>query len=105
MLQAEPGLFQQYHQGFREQTRGWPKQPVDMAIAWLAAKPDSLVVADFGCGDAKIAASVKQVGSGGGVVGVGVGVVCLLGRCVHEAADGAALAVRAARLPDFRYAT
>lgn len=62
MLQAEPTLFQQYHQGFREQTRGWPKQPVDMAIAWLAAKPDSLVVADFGCGDAKIAASVKQVG-------------------------------------------
>jgi hypothetical protein len=61
MLQAEPDLFLQYHQGFREQTRGWPKQPVDLVISWLAGRPDSLLVADFGCGDAKIAASVKQV--------------------------------------------
>ena len=35
-------------------------QPVDRAIAWLKAKPHSLIVADFGCGDAKIAASVPQ---------------------------------------------
>ncbi len=47
-------------QGFREQTRSWPQQPVDVAIAWLKGKPASWHVADFGCGDAKLAASVAQ---------------------------------------------
>lgn len=58
--QEQPDLYKQYHEGFRQQTQGWPRQPVDVAIAWLAAKPQRWVVADFGCGDAKIAATVKQ---------------------------------------------
>lgn len=48
--------------GFREQTRGWPVQPVDQAIRWLRGRPPSWVVADLGCGDAQIAATVQQVG-------------------------------------------
>ena len=50
--------------GFREQTRGWPVQPVDQAIRWLRGRPPTWVVADLGCGDAKIAASVEQVRRG-----------------------------------------
>ena len=46
--------------GFREQTKGWPLLPVDAAIGWLASCPKTWVVADLGCGDAKIAASAKQ---------------------------------------------
>lgn len=46
--------------GFREQTKGWPLLPVDAAIGWLASCPRTWVVADLGCGDAKIAASAKQ---------------------------------------------
>ncbi|PNH00162.1 Ribosomal RNA-processing protein 8, partial [Tetrabaena socialis] len=58
---SQPELFAQYHDGFQSQTRGWPKQPVDLAIAWLRAKKSEVkAVADFGCGDAKIAASVPQ---------------------------------------------
>ncbi|GFR47186.1 hypothetical protein Agub_g8778, partial [Astrephomene gubernaculifera] len=61
MMQSQPELFSQYHEGFQKQTRGWPKQPVDVAIAWLRAKKSEIKeVADFGCGDAKIAASVPQ---------------------------------------------
>ena len=60
-MQADPSLFEQYHEGFRQQTVGWPRQPVDVAIDWLKAKPADWVVADFGCGDAKIAATVPQV--------------------------------------------
>ena len=47
--------------GFREQTKGWPVQPVDQAIRWLRGKPAGWAVADLGCGDAKIAATVQQV--------------------------------------------
>lgn len=47
-------------QGFREQTRGWPQQPVEVAISWLQSKPAGWTVADFGCGDATLAARVAQ---------------------------------------------
>ena len=35
-------------------------QPVDQAIRWLRGRPAEWAVADLGCGDAKIAASVAQ---------------------------------------------
>ena len=47
-------------QGFRQQTQHWPVQPVQQAIAWLKGKPHSWVAADFGCGDAQLAASVPH---------------------------------------------
>lgn len=46
--------------GFREQTKAWPLQPVDQAIRWLRGRPLGWTVADLGCGDAKIAATVAQ---------------------------------------------
>ena len=60
-MQAEPDLYQQYHEGFRQQTAGWPRQPVDVAIDWLRGKPAGWRVADFGCGDARLARTVQQV--------------------------------------------
>lgn len=60
MMQEQPEMFTQYHEGFRQQTLGWPKLPVDVAISWLKGRPASLVVADFGCGDAQLEAEVKQ---------------------------------------------
>ncbi len=47
-------------QGFRQQTQHWPVQPVQQAIAWLKGRPHSWVAADFGCGDAQLAASVPH---------------------------------------------
>ena len=62
-MAARPELFDAYHEGFAAQTRGWPVQPVDAAIAFVTARlPPAAVVADFGCGDARLAASVRQVG-------------------------------------------
>lgn len=46
--------------GFREQTAGWPQQPVVLAGEWLATCPRRWVVADMGCGDAALAAAVPQ---------------------------------------------
>ncbi|GFH31667.1 uncharacterized protein HaLaN_30750, partial [Haematococcus lacustris] len=60
MMQADPSLFSQYHQGFASQTAGWPQQPLALAARWLAARPEGLVVADFGCGEGQLATRVKQ---------------------------------------------
>ncbi|XP_078683071.1 uncharacterized protein LOC144917168 [Branchiostoma floridae x Branchiostoma belcheri] len=60
MFQKDPGAFQVYHQGFSAQVQKWPVNPVDKIIAWLKRRPSSEVVADFGCGDAKVARSVKN---------------------------------------------
>ena len=47
-------------QGFRRQTAAWPVHPVDIAARWLRGLPEALTVADFGCGDAALAAAVRQ---------------------------------------------
>ena len=58
-----PELFDQYHEGFRKQVSQWPINPVDVIIRWIrkkgaqkqgSKKKGSLVIADFGCGDAKL---------------------------------------------------
>lgn len=60
LMAAQPQLFAEYHAGFRSQTAGWPRQPLDECIAWLRRSPAAWVVADIGCGDARLAASVPQ---------------------------------------------
>lgn len=54
-MQAQPSLFDAYHEGFRAQVATWQCNPVDLAIAWLRRKPKVQTVADFGCGDAQLA--------------------------------------------------
>lgn len=54
-FQEDPSLFTAYHEGYRDQVTRWPENPLDHIINWIAAMPDSTVVGDFGCGDAKVA--------------------------------------------------
>ena len=51
----DPELAEAYHRGFREQARSWPENPLDAIIARVRAMPRGRVVADFGCGDARLA--------------------------------------------------
>ena len=60
MVEDQPGMFSAYHAGFREQTKEWPVRPVDACLKWLATQPQTLRVADFGCGDAELAARAPQ---------------------------------------------
>ena len=65
-----PELFDQYHEGFRKQVSQWPVNPVDVIIRWIRKKgaqeqgfkKESLVIVDFGCGDAKLG---KELGGKG----------------------------------------
>lgn len=66
-FQENPELFEQYHEGFRTQVKSWPVNPVDVIYKWIISyyqkhkkefqeKNQAQVrVADFGCGDAKLA--------------------------------------------------
>jgi ribosomal RNA-processing protein 8 len=58
-FQKEPGLFDAYHQGFRDQVEKWPTDPVNDVISFLSTRPLLKTIADFGCGEAKIGRSDK----------------------------------------------
>ncbi|KAG5176320.1 methyltransferase-domain-containing protein [Tribonema minus] len=55
----EPDLFDIYHRGFREQVEKWPVHPLDVIIRWLKKYPKA-VIADFGCGEARLAQTVPN---------------------------------------------
>ncbi|KAJ6949472.1 ribosomal RNA-processing protein 8 [Populus alba x Populus x berolinensis] len=59
-FKEDPSLFDMYHTGYQEQMSHWPEQPVNIITQWLKARSSSLVVADFGCGDARLAKNVKN---------------------------------------------
>ncbi|XP_074672772.1 ribosomal RNA-processing protein 8 isoform X1 [Strix aluco] len=60
LFQSDPEAFEIYHRGFAQQVGRWPEHPVNLIVRWLRRRPASLVVADFGCGDCKIASSVRN---------------------------------------------
>ncbi|EOA17137.1 hypothetical protein CARUB_v10005401mg [Capsella rubella] len=59
-FKEDPEMFDMYHTGYQQQMTNWPELPVNSIIEWLLSRSSSLVVADFGCGDARIAKSVKN---------------------------------------------
>uniref|UniRef100_A0A8D1I3R9 Ribosomal RNA-processing protein 8 n=1 Tax=Sus scrofa TaxID=9823 RepID=A0A8D1I3R9_PIG len=60
LFQEDPEAFLLYHRGFQSQVRKWPLQPVDCIARDLRQRPASLVVADFGCGDCRLASSIRN---------------------------------------------
>ncbi|KAK0418481.1 hypothetical protein QR680_013581 [Steinernema hermaphroditum] len=54
MFEEDPAAFDHYHAGYRDQAKKWPLNPVNVIIQQLRSKT-GLVIADMGCGDAKIA--------------------------------------------------
>lgn len=69
-FQSNPELFDQYHEGFREQVKSWPVNPADAVYRWILSfnrkrvrseNSEPLVIADFGCGDAKLAEKLLKI--------------------------------------------
>ncbi|RYH20882.1 methyltransferase domain-containing protein [archaeon] len=59
-FQLHPEKFTIYHSGYREQAAQWPINPLDLIIHWIQRHHSSAVVADMGCGEARLAASVRN---------------------------------------------
>lgn len=75
MIQKEPQLFDEYHSGFRQQVRKWPKNPVDRIAELLlgvkgkkgsldvrAAKTPGALIVDMGAGEAGLARALAPHG-------------------------------------------
>lgn len=60
MFQSDPEQFHIYHKGFREQSSAWPYNPLDGIINWIRSEHKLSVIADMGCGDARLASSVSN---------------------------------------------
>lgn len=60
LFKKEPNLFNVYHAGYQEQMSRWPEQPLNIIIKWLKSRKSSLVVADFGCGNASLAKTIQN---------------------------------------------
>ncbi|XP_039600867.1 ribosomal RNA-processing protein 8 [Polypterus senegalus] len=60
LFHKDSDCFHIYHRGFTAQVKSWPQNPVDSIVDYIKKRPASLIVADFGCGDCKIALSVKN---------------------------------------------
>ncbi|XP_077155110.1 ribosomal RNA-processing protein 8 [Ranitomeya variabilis] len=60
LFKQDPEAFTIYHSGFSQQVQRWPVNPITEIIKYIKHRPSSLVVADFGCGDALLARSVKN---------------------------------------------
>lgn len=59
-MQNDATAFDEYHRGYAEQMSHWPADPLQRIVSWLKRRPASKIVADFGCGDARLAASVPN---------------------------------------------
>lgn len=44
----------------REQASNWPENPLHKIINWIKVRHPSAIIADMGCGDAELAASLKN---------------------------------------------
>ena len=60
LFSSQPELYQAYHSGFRCQVEKWPIDPVDNMISYVTTLPEHWIIADMGCGEAKLAASVPH---------------------------------------------
>lgn len=75
LVQEQPQLFDEYHDGFRSQVQSWPENPVDVfvdQIKFRANKPVNapgglpglkdrkIVIADMGCGEAQLALDINN---------------------------------------------
>lgn len=53
--------FVDYHDGFKNQVKKWPKNPVDIFITELKKpKYNGMVIADLGCGEGKLELEIKK---------------------------------------------
>eukprot|EP01031_Cornospumella_fuschlensis_P024463 gene24463-29566_t len=58
-FQQHPEKFTIYHNGYREQAAQWPVNPLDLIIQWIQRHHPNAIVADMGCGEARLSASVR----------------------------------------------
>ncbi|CAF0779379.1 unnamed protein product [Adineta steineri] len=60
MFKKDPQSFHAYHQGYATSMSRWPDQPLDEIIAYIRKRSSNLIIVDMGCGDARLARTLKS---------------------------------------------
>ncbi|XP_076252206.1 ribosomal RNA-processing protein 8 [Rhynchophorus ferrugineus] len=60
IFKTDPESFKAYHEGYKQQVKQWPLNPLDVIVKSVKKMPDTHIVADFGCGEARLAKEVNQ---------------------------------------------
>ena len=67
-------MFEDYHEGYRQQVEKWPKNPLDMLVTELKkTKYVNSDIGDFGCGEGKLELKLKKNGHQGNIYSFDVG--------------------------------
>ncbi|XP_076249293.1 uncharacterized protein LOC143188752 isoform X2 [Calliopsis andreniformis] len=56
----DPDAFKAYHDGYKQQVQQWPLNPLDVIISSIKTMPREYIIADFGCGEGRLATSVAH---------------------------------------------
>ncbi|TRY73005.1 hypothetical protein TCAL_09113 [Tigriopus californicus] len=59
MFKEDPHAFRDYHDGYMEQARKWPVDPLKIIITAILKMSGNPVIADFGCGEARLAKALS----------------------------------------------
>ncbi|XP_028047095.1 ribosomal RNA-processing protein 8 isoform X2 [Monomorium pharaonis] len=59
-FKEDPDSFLAYHAGYKQQLEQWAVNPLDVIISSIKKLPVDNVIADFGCGEARLATSVPH---------------------------------------------
>ena len=69
LFKDEPALFNDYHEGYRQQVDKWPKNPLDIFIDELKKdKYKGHKIADFGCGEGRLQLDLEAAGHQKGLI-------------------------------------
>merc|ERR1719228_172661 len=60
LFKSDPTLFSSYYHGYQLQAAQWPLDPLNAIISDCLRLDDKAVIADFGCGEARLARSVEN---------------------------------------------
>ena len=60
LFKSDPALFSSYHQGYQHQAAQWPLDPLNSLMTDILRQDSNLVIADLGCGEARLARSVPN---------------------------------------------
>ncbi|XP_013190450.1 uncharacterized protein LOC106134854 [Amyelois transitella] len=60
LFQNDPEAFQTYHQGYQQQLKKWPVNPLDLIVKRIMKMPKTHTIADLGCGEAALSKRVPH---------------------------------------------
>ena len=60
LFKSDPALFTSYHQGYQHQAAQWPLDPLNSLMTDILRQDSNLVIADLGCGEARLARRVPN---------------------------------------------